>query len=305
MRVALLAGPRPASAPRACRRKGLGRGALAGALLLSAAGVAATWPAWADIVRIAARDDEQSHVFLVPVVFAWLLWVRRERLRDHAPRAQWAGPLLVALGAVSSYLGDRHLVEAAWHLGAIAVVVGCFLSVAGGSFLLRFLPAFAALLFLVPVPGVVRQAIALPLQSASAAVTQSALDAFGVPVERSGNALHVNGRDVAIAEACNGLRMVFALVMVTYAFAYGVSLRDGVRVLVLALSPVVALAFNVVRLVPTVWAYGYLDESTATTLHDVTGWLMPPCAFLTLLGLMRLLRWAQVPVTHYVLAHAS
>jgi exosortase/archaeosortase family protein len=120
-----------------------------------------------------------------------------------------------------------------------------------------------------------------------------------------GNMLRINHRDVMVEDACNGLRMVFALTLVSYAFAFGVPLRNWIRGLIVLLSPLTALVFNVVRLVPTVWAFGRYSAEVAQTIHDVSAWVMLPVAFVSLLGLMRLLRWAQVPITPYVLAYGS
>jgi exosortase len=165
------------------------------------------------------------------------------------------------------------------------------------------LPAFFVLLFIIPVPGRIRQQIALPLQAATAEVTRQVFEVFAVPVERSGNTLNINGKDVAIAEACNGMRMTFALGLVSYAFAFGNPLRNYVRFIVVALSPVFAILCNVVRLLPTVWIYGNHSENLGNYFHDVSGWVMLFVAFLMLMGVMRLLRWALVPVTKFTLAY--
>ena len=275
------------------------------ALLLVTAGVAATWDAWADIAQIVDRDDEASQVYLVPFVAAWLIWVRRDRLRGYVPQNHWVGPALVGVGWLLHRVGDQFLFQSMWHFGAVVIVVGCFLTVAGAGIVLRFLPAFAALCFLVPVPSRVRQAIAIPLQSVTAQITQVTLETLGSTVERSGNLLRINDQDVMVAEACNGLRMVFSLVMVSFAFAYGVPLRNGVRALILLLSPLTAIVFNVLRLIPVVWAYGAFSPEVGAFVHDISAWLMLPLAFASLLGLMRLLRWAHVPVTPYVLAYGT
>jgi exosortase len=278
---------------------------LLGALLLVAFAVLATLDAWRDVLHIALRDEEQSQVFLAPVAAGWLLWVRRRRLRHYVPHAFWVGPVVIAVGWALHRAGDVMLLQAAWHFGALLVVVGALLTVFGGGLLPRFFPVLLALCFLVPVPGRVRQGLALPLQSATAEITQSLLQTFGMAAERSGNVLRVDGREVMVAEACNGLRMVFALAIVSFVFAYGMPLRNSVRVLVVLLSPLTAIAFNVVRLVPTVWAYARFPEPVAAACHDVGGWAMLPCAFLVLVGVMRVLRWAQIPITPYILAYAS
>lgn len=266
-------------------------------------GVLATFPAWSDIVHIVLRDEEASHILLVPVVFAWLVWVRRQRLRQIRPMRRWIGPVLVLLGWVLYSVGDTRLWQSVWHFGALVVVVGCALSVLGLPLLLRMLPAFAVLMFVIPIPGRVRQQVAIPLQTATAEVTQHVFETFGIPVERSGNRLSINGTDVAIAEACNGLRMTTALLLVSYAFAFGNPLRNYVRFIIIALSPVSAIFCNVLRLIPTVWIYGHLTKTAGDRFHDVSGWLMLFVAFLILMGIVRLLRWALVPVTRFTLAY--
>lgn len=274
-----------------------------GAAAMAALGVLATWPAWKDIYSIASNDEEASHIFLVPIVAAWMVWVRRVRLRNCPPAGTLVGPPLVLAGWIASVLGYNHGIQSAWHAGAVAVVVGCVLSVLGVYVLLRFLPAFVVLIFLIPVPGGLRQAIAVPLQTATAATTQAIMEIIGVAVERSGNQLAINGTDVTVAEACNGMRMVFALVLVSFAFAYSMPLRNVVRLIVLAASPLAAIACNVIRLIPTIWLFGYANQATAKAFHDFSGWVMLPIAFLLLLGVIRTLRWALVPVARFNLAY--
>jgi exosortase len=214
-----------------------------------------------------------------------------------------AGPIIVLIGCGMWTLGYNHAMQSVWHAGAVAVTVGAAMTVLGKNVLFRFLPAFAVLIFLVPIPGLLRQGISLPLQTASAQATAAILETFGIPIERSGNVVTINGVGVEVAEACNGMRMVFALFLVSYAFAFGMPLRNGVRALVLLASPVAAILCNVVRLIPTVLLYGFASNSVATSFHDISGWLMVPLAFMILLGVMRILRWALIPVSRYTLAY--
>jgi exosortase len=267
-----------------------------------ALGVLATYSDWADILHIASVDQEASHIFLVLPVAAWLVYVRLGRFRHCQPRGMILGPVLVAIGWLMSMWGFYRSIQSLRHAGAVLVVVGCLLSVLGTDILMRFFPAFAVLAFLVPIPGTIRLSIAVPLQTATAVVTQSIFDVLGEPVERSGNQLSINDQAVSIVEACNGMRMVFALVLVSYAFAFGEPLRNYVRWLILAASPLSAILCNVIRMVPTLWLYGYGNKKFADNFHDVAGWVMLVVAFLLLMSITRLLRWALIPVTHYALA---
>ncbi len=272
-------------------------------LALVGLGVAVTFDAWHDMFSIALRDEEQSHVLVVPAVAAWLLLVRWGRLRHYAPVGRLAGPAIVCAGWAMSYFGYYNAVQALWHAGALTIILGLLVSCVGINFLLRFFPAFAVLVFLIPVPGLIRQAIAGPSQTATAAITQMVLETIGIPVERSGNLLTLNGHDVAVAEACNGMRMVFALILVSFAFAFTMPLRPLVRVLILLASPLAAVFCNILRMTPTVILYGYHPGWLADRFHDLAGWAMLPIAFVMLLGVIKLFKWALIPVSRFNLAY--
>jgi exosortase/archaeosortase family protein len=65
----------------------------------------------------------------------------------------------------------------------------------------------------------------------------------------------------------------------------------------------VAIACNVIRLVPTIYLFGELPLSWAEKVHDVSGWMMLPIAFMLLYGTIALLRWALLPVASFTLAY--
>jgi exosortase len=276
---------------------------LIGALFLTLAGILVGIEAWMDIWHIAGRDEEASHVFLVPIVVAFLVWVRRMRWRHVRPGGYWLGPVLIVLGWIFYDVGDAYLWQSVWHFSAILIMVGCLVSALGSQVLRQFLPAFLVLVFMVPVPGRVRQRIAIPMQNATARATEDVFNVVGIDVQRQGSVLNINGKDVAIAEACNGLRMVFALTLVCYAFAFGSPLRWYARLLIMAATPFAAIFCNVIRLVPTVYVYGNYSSGFAEDFHFVSGWAMLFIAFFLLLGTLRVLRWAYIPVYQFTLAY--
>jgi len=275
---------------------------LLAATALAALGVAVTWDAWVEIYQFAWRDEEAQHIIIVPFVAAAMVWVRRMRFRHCRPSGTIIGPIGVVLGWMLSTYGFNHGHTVFYHLGSLLVVLGCFFSVLGKNALFRFFPAIAVLAFIVPIPGQIRAAIAVPLEHWTARIAQTLLDVMGVPTELSGNLLTINGIDVTIIEACNGMRMVFPLFLIAYAFCFGLPLRQSVRVLLLTASPLTAIVCNVIRTLPIIWLYGYSSGKVARTLHDYAGWLMLPVAFLLLLGLIRILEWTLLPVKRYTLA---
>lgn len=266
------------------------------AVFLVAVAVAAAWNAWSDLLFIARKDEESSHIFIVPLAFVWMIFARRQSLPSSRPVGQWIGPAFIALGWILWSGGYRFDVQVFWHGGAVLMAVGAALTLLGMDVLIKLWPAFVVLVFLVPVPGFIRQEIAGPMQTVTAQATQSVAELFGMNVERWGNTLAINGTQIAVAEACNGMRMVFTLLLVSYTFAFITPLRGYVRFLIIAASPLTAIVCNVLRLVPTVWVYGRFSRPTADAFHDLSGWIMLVVGFLMLTGLVRLLRWLMIPV---------
>ncbi len=258
--------------------------------------VLAGLPSWQNIFDLARRSDEYSHMLLVLPVAGLLLWQRRERLAAVAPRYSLWGVGLAALGVAMDFAGFASQIDLLKDLGMVVMVVAPVVAVAGWRWPLAALPAFGVLLFLVPVPGRVRQRIALPLQEVSATITEYVMDFIGQPILRMGNVLQINGVDVAVAEACNGMRMVVALALVAYAFAFSIPLRPWARVAILLLSPLVAVFANVLRLGPTVLFYGYADREVADFAHDVSGWVVLLVALGVMWGSVALCRWLELPI---------
>ena len=133
-------------------------------------------------------------------------------------------------------------------------------------------------------------------------VTSFVLQLLGVNAVDTGS-LIINGALVAVGEACNGMRLILPLAIVMYAFVFSLPLRWMTRGVLLFLCIPVALVCNVVRLVPTALAYGYLPEH-AVVIHDLGGWLMIPLALLMLVGFLRMLAWMDISVSRYRLVTA-
>ncbi len=237
--------------------------------------VAALFPVWADLFSIAMHDEEASHILLVPFVFAWLLWGARDRLKACLPVHREWGLALIAAAVACHELGLKYNLQILWHFSAIVALVGAIWLVSGANGIRIMLPAIVVLLFLMPIPGLFRQQVSLSIQSYSAGIAQYVLTFFGLNVQRNGCVLAVNGTVVTVAEACNGMRMLFAVLLVVYAMAFSLARTRLTQAMILTLSPVLALLLNVVRLSISAWTFSACSEEVAQTWHDINGWLIP------------------------------
>ncbi len=265
-------------------------------LLLTAASIWACLPAWQDILSQATRRADAGYILLAVPVAIYLFWMRRSRLRFVRCRPSLWGTLVTLVGLGLTWYGDEVDMHVARHLGALTTFTGAIIAMTGLEVLRQFAAVFLALLFLLPVPGGVRHAIAIPLQNAAATFTHDMLELIGVASEQKGASLVIRGTPIAVGEACDGMRMVFAMGLVVFAFVFSVAFRPMTRLLLLLLSPLIALVCNILRLVPTALVYGFATPETAAHVHDVFGWLMLPAALAMLFGVVRLLTWLDLPV---------
>jgi exosortase len=281
------AGTIPSTPPSSSQTRSVGWRDAAAAAALAVAAILVLLQAWRDIYRIGSIDEECSYVLLAPIVIGALVYVRRDALAGARYTRGWTGLAVLGLGWIVYRYGFVHD-PFLWRAGAVVVLAGSVMTAVGWDVSRRMWPALLACLFLIPVDPTGRLNIALPLQVVTADATQKTCDVVGIAAQRSGNMLSINGIDVTVAEACNGIRMILTLFMVCYVAVFMLRLGPVTRLIGLAATPVVAVVSNVVRLVPTLWMFGHRPLATAERFHDASGWVMTVLAFLVLVGVLSL-----------------
>ena len=260
---------------------------IAAAMLLAAVG--ATFDAWRDIFRLGYKDEELSYVMLAPIVIFSLAWSRRQSLKNGIVTGTWLGVAFLALSGTVLWYG-YYYDPVVWRAGAVLIAAATLIAALGTDFARRLAPALLAMIFLIPIDPDGRYHIAGPLEIFTSRAAQVCCDILGMYVQRDGNLLIINGAAVTVAEACNGARMVLSLFMVCYFVAFSPPPRPWwIRLIVLAFSPVVAIVANVLRLIPTIWAFAHLSAPVAERFHTVGGYAMLAAAFIVLMALMRFL----------------
>lgn len=273
------------------------------AVLLIAISVWIAYEAWREVIHLITHDEQSSHGMIVPLAIFLLVAARRSRLASVQLRSHWAGPVVVALGVLSWAVSWHMDFQTGWHGGALLMVLGCWITTTGLDPVRKFAPAYVALLFLLPTPAALRTPITIPLQEITATISYHAADLLGMGVTQSGRTLRVNGQDVTVAEACSGMRMVFTLFMACYLSVYSLPVREPLRWAVLILAPAIAIVANVIRLIPTLWAYGRFSPETADQIHTVAGWVMVVAAYFAVEGGLKSLNYLGVPTQRRKRAH--
>jgi len=258
----------------------------------------AYWPVLAVLTTDWRQDPNYSAGQLVPLVVVYLLWRRRDELRRLPPQpaVRWGVAALLGAQAVRMS-GLLLLYESIERYSIVLTAAACLLLVAGRRWLwrLRWVVLFA--LLMVPLPGRVHNRISGPLQTQAAAGAVFLLEISGVAVVREGNTILLGDTTpIAVAEACNGLRMLTAFVMVAATQAFLITRpRWQKAVLVLSSAPV-GVACNVLRLFVTAQLYLHTESEVAERFfHDFAGVTMMPVAVLLLTAELWLLARVVVP----------
>ena len=242
-----------------------------------------------DILGRGLRGNDSTYVLFAPLAVAALVWYRRKLIRQVHYKPSLLGCVVVLAGLfVSSFGYDRDVIIL-WQAGILISMIGCVLSMTGFGVLKLFGPAFFAVFLMLPLPGTIRDNIASPLQSVATGLTASVLEVFNVDAVRHGNLIVINGEQIAVGEACNGMPMIMGVGLMVYTIVFALRLSPRKRMALLIASPVIALVCNVLRLVPTSLAYGLTDPSIALYIYSIAGWLMIPVAVVMLFAFLMFL----------------
>jgi len=137
------------------------------------------------------------------------------------------------------------------------------------------------LCLMLPWPRQVQVAVAQPLQSWATSSAVFCLEVVGYEAEREGkgNIIHIGDTSVAVAEACNGLRMVTAFFVISGLVVLLVKRTYWEKMIVLASSLPIALLCNTVRLAITAVFFTVLEgDQWEKIFHDFGGYAMMPLA---------------------------
>ena len=255
-----------------------------------------------DLVYDWSRDDNYSHGFLIVPIALYLAWERRIKFASTERRPSNFGLILV-LGSVlllfAGVLGTEFFTT---RISMLGIIAGSLVFLFGWAQLRIMLFPVAFLLLMIPIPAIIFNQVAFPLQLLASRFAEGTLAACQVPVFREGNVINLANTSIEIAEACSGIRSLIALLTLGIVYGYFMEARLWVRI-VLALATIpVAIAANAFRVAGTgLAAHFYGSAAAQGFFHSFSGWLVFLVAFAMLFALHRILllirRAGQVTTT--------
>jgi len=247
---------------------------------------------WPTVVSLVAmwRTSTYSYGAVIIPCAAYLVWSRRKRLAELHPAPEfWALPVLAALG-FGWLLGQLTATDALQQFCLVTMLIVLIWSQVGTGAAKALLMPLAFLLFAIPMGDGLIPA----LQDFTAQFAVKLLDFSRIPVLLEGRYISVPQGRWEVAEACSGVRYLYASLVVGFLFA-GLAYRSWVRrVSFLLASAVVPILANGVRVYGII-LLGYLGGSRVAVGvdHVLAGFLFFSIVTAVLLALG--LRWREKP----------
>lgn len=253
-------------------------------------------------------DENYSHGLLIPLIIGYILWADRERLQrvEARPSLLWGG-LIVVFAILCLWVGTAGAELYVQRMSLVLMLAGVVIYFWGWRLLRLLLVPLGLLILAIPIPAIIFNKIAFPLQLFASRCAVWTMRLFDIPVLRQGNVIELmpkgarETKKLEVVEACSGIRSLMTLVTLAVVFAYftrprdkdgdgGSSLLERVKsygfwrsVILVGSAVPIAILTNAMRVSGTgVLAHYYGTQVADGFFHTFSGWVVYIVAFLLL-----------------------
>ncbi len=250
-------------------------------------------PFFRDLLRVWLSDPEFSFGILIPVIVAYLLWSRRQLLKNLVSNSYLPGLGIASLGCLLLVLGSLGASLLLTGVAFILVLEGTAAFLFGVKVLRAIGGRLALLILMVPLPSYVVGQLAWRLQSMASTISGGILRLFGIPVLQDGNILKLPDYVLEVKQACSGSRSIFALLALAIFLGLNLERKWLVRCVLVITAPILAVGANVIRIVGTgVIARNWGALAANESLHAAWGMVVFVLAVSGLVAIRKAMRWA-------------
>jgi len=219
----------------------------------------------AQLIQFAWQNDDVSHVLLVPVISAWLLFLDRGHLVgansfDFRNSVWFAAAAAFFAGiARTSWATETNLRLTGYTAGFLLLVVAGFIAIFGGRGAKRSSFALLFLIFAVPPPPAMIDRVIVQLQAGSAAVAGAIFDVCRVPALRERFVFRMPRISIEVAAECSGIRSSVALLILAVLVAHYSFRRFWKKAVFVAAGLVMMVLKNGARIATLTILANYVD----------------------------------------------
>ncbi|BCL59419.1 exosortase [Desulfomarina profundi] len=230
------------------------------------------WPFLIKLVADWGTNDDYSHGYFIPALTLYFIYHIRDKLRDLTIRPSFFGLFVIVAGLVQLVIGKIGSEFFLQRTSLIIVLYGLVLFFLGWAYLRKLFLPLSYLFFMVPLPAIIWNKIAFPMQLFASALTEKVVYALGIAIYREGNVLHLAETTLEVVAACSGLRSLMTMFALSAALAFLSSLSRWKKIILLLSAAPIAVIANILRLSGTaVLASRYGSEVAQGFLHEFSG----------------------------------
>ena len=244
-------------------------------------------------------DDAATHGWLVLPIAAAVVWGKRHTLR-RIPRSRHPGGLVLVALALLLHLVEKTLdINGPSPVSIPLYVAGVIWAVCGTRWLRELAFPIAYLLFMVPVPGGLTQAVSFPLRLLATDGSKWVASKFGVVLYGAGmnvEFMQPRGTEyvrLLVADPCSGLHSLMAIKALHAITAYLSRLRLGWKWVLFFCALPITLAANVCRMTLIILICAYVSKDFGLRVfHDWSPYVLFLFVLSILIGIGRLIELA-------------
>ncbi len=229
---------------------------------------------------------EAGHGLLLAPVAVWLAW--KAGIRPDARGNVALGITMLVVAVLFRFMGGLAAELFTMRASMVLALGGLTVYHYGFRQLLHWWLPFLLASLAIPLPELVIQAIALPLQFKASQMGAALLETRHIPVLLTGNVIRIPGNELFVTEACSGLRSLTALLSLAVLMGGLMFKHPVTRVLLVALAIPIAIVINGVRVFLTGFLVYFVNpELGKGFMHVTEGWLL----FLVSLACIGTIAW--------------
>jgi exosortase len=235
-------------------------------------------------------DDNYSHGFFIVPIALYFAWERRVALKEAVRNASAWGLVLVVCSLAMLVAGILGVELFLTRVSMLGVLAGGILFLFGWNHIKILIFPVAFLLLMIPIPAIVFNQVAFPLQLLASQFGEGALIVSHIPVLREGNVIHLANTSLEVAEACSGIRSLISLLTLGIVYGYFMDARLWVRVLLAVGTIPIAIIANGIRVAGTgIAAHFYGEAAAEGFFHTFSGWLVFVASFIMMFVLYEII----------------
>lgn len=165
-------------------------------------------------------NPNYSHGYLIPFISGYLIYSLKDEVGKMTPVPSYWGLVLILLACsqlIIAKIGSEYFLQ---RTSIILLFLGICLYLYGKDITLKLFIPIIYLIFMIPIPAIIWNKLAFPLQLFASGMTEQVIRISGMPILREGNVLTLPTITLEVVDACSGIRSLATMMALSVPFSF-------------------------------------------------------------------------------------